>query len=700
MDRMAVTDAAKAAPDQPSGAEASAPKPAAQKRRRKWPYVLGGFVLLIGLAVALFDWNWFKPLVEARASAALGRKVTMERFHVTLGWTPRVTAEGVRIANPADWPGGGDFATIDRLDVDVDARAYLHGRNIVIPTIALQHPMVEAAQLPDGSRANWEFDFGAPQGEGAPAPDQSAGPKLGALRITDGKAHVVVPKLAADFRGDVATREEPGKDPEVVVGANGTYAKQPITGQFVGGALLNLRDASKPYPVNLQAANGPTRISLVGTIQNPLELAGADLKLELSGPDMRLLMPLTGIPIPQTPPYKVRGNLEYAQKKVRFRDFAGQVGSSDLEGTIAVDPTGAKPVVEANLRSRLVDLDDLAGFIGGTPGRTSTPGQTTAQRREVARAEASSRLLPDAPVDLPKLNAADVHLTYKGEKLRGGRAQPLDNIEAKLDIVDGKVNLHPLAFGIGRGQISSNIALAPAANDAVGARADITFRSVDVSKLLNASGVAQGAGSISGRAAIEGTGKSLAGILGTGNGEVKLYMRGGGNVSALLLNIAGLQLGNAVLSALGIPTRAQIQCLISDSVLQRGVLSARTFLLDTSESRVTMGGQVNLANEAIGLRLRSEAKHFTVGSLNTPINVGGTLKSPNIAPDLGEAGLRAGAAVGLGIVATPLAALLPTIEFGTGEDGACSSLMRQVQTPPRIPTRRAAPARRRGQARR
>lgn len=708
MDRKAATDAAagmpsptptgKQAADQPAPSPAPAQPQPPPRRRRKWPYVLGALVLAVGLAIALFDWNWFKPLVEARASAALGRKVTIGNLHVALGWTPRITADGVHIANPADWPGGGDFATIDRLDVDVDARAYLHGRQIVIPAIALQHPVVEAAQLPDGSKANWEFDFGSPQGEGAQPASQSSGPKIGALRIADGKAHVVAPKLAADFAADVATREEPGKDPEILVDAKGTYARQPITGRFIGGALLSLRDETKPYPVNLQAANGPTRISLVGTLQDPFELAGANLKLELSGPDMRLLLPLTGIPIPQTPPYKIAGNLAYAERKIRFTDFTGQVGSSDLGGSIAVDPTGARPVVEANLHSRLVDLDDLAGFIGSTPGRTTTPGQSPEQRREVARAEASSRLLPDAPINLPKLNAADVHLAYKGDKLRGGRSQPLDNIEARMDIVDGKVELHPLAFGIGRGQIRSNIALSPVSGEAVHARADIEFRNVDVARLLQASGVAQGAGVIGGRAAIDGQGRSLAQILGTGNGEVKLFMRAGGNVSALLVDLAGLQFGNAVLSALGVPTRAQIQCLISDSVLQRGQLSARTFILDTSESRVTMAGQVNLANEAMDLRLRSEAKHFTVGSLNTPINVGGSLKNPSIRPDLTEAGLRAGAAVGLGIVATPLAALLPTIEFGTGEDNACGRMLGQIQAPPRVPAARTPTAPARGRA--
>ena len=40
-------------------------------------------VVLIALIVAFWNWDWFIPLVQARASAALGRPVTkIGRAHV------------------------------------------------------------------------------------------------------------------------------------------------------------------------------------------------------------------------------------------------------------------------------------------------------------------------------------------------------------------------------------------------------------------------------------------------------------------------------------------------------------------------------------------------------------------------------------------------------------------------------------------
>ncbi len=645
-----------------------------QPRRRRWPFIVGGVAVLLVAAVALFQWDWLLPFVNRKASAALGRPVSAQHLHVKLGRVPHIVLDGVTIGNPAEWEGGGTFATAEHLVLDVDAMAYIRNRSLVIPSIEIDRPQVEVQQRADG-RNNYTFPSGDPNAPPTPA---DAGPRLGTLKIVDGHAHVALAKLKADFKLDVATEDSTdkgGQAGQIVATAKGTYAGQPIDGKFTGGALLSLRDAGTPYPINLAISNGPTKVSLVGTVQNPLNFAGADLKLDLSGPDMSLLMPLTGVPIPKTPAYRIAGQLDYQQGVVKFTKFTGKVGSSDLEGDIEVDTKPEhRPLVRANLQSRLVDLKDLGGFIGAEPGDASKG--TKAPVRQ------TGRVLPSDPISLPKLNAADVDLKYRAARIQG-RSQPLDNMRADLTIQNGEVKLAPLAFGIGGGQITSTITLAES-GQGVHAKATIDFQRVSVDKLLAATGAARGAGSIGGRAVIDGTGRSLAQILARGNGELKLYMGSGGNVSALLVDLSGLQFGNAVLSALGIPNRAKIQCLITDFVLQQGTATARTALLDTDENRVGLTGAIGFQNESLSFVLKTEPKHFSMGSLPAPVNVTGTFANPGVRPDLVELGARAGAAVGLGILLTPLGALLPTIQLGTGEDGACASLLQSARTSPQV----------------
>lgn len=648
----------------------------AERRVHRGLIVLGAVVVAVVLLIVFWDWNWFRPLAAMEASSALGRKVTIGHFDLKLGRTTTVLADNVTVANPPDFPTDPPFAKIGHLAVQVNVMDYIRNRTIVIPEIDVDRPDISAMQTPDG-KSNWAISTGSSSSK-APASNKP-GPQIGDLRITDGHAHVVIPKLRADFSLGIATREPQGnqaagQEGQIVVDARGTYAGQPITGRMVGGALLTLRDTTKPYPIDLQVANGPTHVSLVGTIQDPLKFAGADLKLQFAGPDMALLYPLTGIPIPQTPPFNIAGNLDYdhVHKTIKFEHFTGTVGKSDLNGDIGVAPGHERPMVTANLYSHNVQLADLGGFIGSTPGQKSTPGQTPQQRAQIARAEASPRLIPDTPINMPKLKAADIKLHYKGEHIEG-RSVPLDNLVVYLEIIDGNIKLAPLDFGIGQGTIASNIDLTNVDN-LLHEKANIDFRQVDLSRIMEATHMFHGAGLIGGSANIDTTGDSLAAMLGNGNGELRLYMTGGGNLSALLVDLSGFEFGNSLLSAIGIPSRATIRCLISDFALNHGILQTQMLALDTSEADVHGAGDIDLKNETINYQIRTQANHFTIGSLPAPINITGTLKSPSIRPDLAALGIRGGIAAGLGAIFPPLA-LLPTIQLGLGAKNDCAHLV-------------------------
>ncbi len=443
-----------------------------RRRTLKWLAFLGIPVVAIVALILLWNWDWFIPFVDARASATIGRRVTITHLHVQLGRVTHIVADGVTIANPPGFPADQKpLATAQHLGVAVRIMDYVHGRHIVIPAVDLASPEISAVTLPDG-RDNYKLSLGG-----------SSSAQIGQVSIENGEIHFVDPKLRADFRLAIATRTgvAPGtgvvptgaqaqaaaanraasaEHAQIVVDANGTYAGQTITGRLIGGALLSLRRKNQPYPIALRLANGPTNVRLVGTVQNPLAFAGVDVKLELAGPNMALLYPLTGIPIPETPAYRITGQLNYANHRIRLDNFAGIVGTTDVEGSIAEAPGDVRPDVTMDLRSRQVDLADLGGFIGTNPGKPGEANLTAQQRTALARARANPRLLPTTPIKIPKLNAADIHLKYAASHIKG-RAIPFDRLSVVMDDVGGRIDLHPVRFGIGRGQMAGTIVLVP-----------------------------------------------------------------------------------------------------------------------------------------------------------------------------------------------------------------------------------------------
>jgi AsmA family protein len=631
-------------------------------------------ILIVAVPVLAWtwDWDWLRPLIEDQASAAMGRAVHITHFAVKdfFSRTPLLVADGITIDNPADFPEGGHVGTIDRLSIRVDAAVALesYGADIVLPEIAVDHAEGNLRRGPKGD-PNWALS--APASTGNP-------PRIGALAISDGHVRIVNPKLKSDFTITIHTEDQAGdREPHVVALAHGTYAGAPITAEFVGDSLLSLRDPARPYSVVFRAANGATRIALHGTIVDPMRLDGAHLTLDLAGKNLADLYQVLGVPLAPTAPYHLTGQLDYADGRVRFRDFSGTVGNSDLEGDFAVEPGLERPRITADLTSKRVVLADLAGFIGAAPGEAYDPNLSSQQQIEHTQQSASPKLIPDTPINLPEVRAADFRVHYKAQRI-DSQATPLDNLEANLTIENGDIALHPLSFGIGKGEISSDINF-HSQHGLVHAKAAADFRRVDLRRIMETTRVFEGAGVIGGHAEMDSTGNSLSELLGHGDGYLRLFMTDG-DISTLLVDLAGLDFGSALRSALKLPDKTDIRCLIGDFGLEKGVLKTRALVFDTKEANIVGTGWVNLKDESLQYQLTQEPKHFSIGAFHAPIDISGYLKSPSVGPDTKQLSARAAASVALGVLLTPLGALLPTVQLGLGPNNDCQQLLGSSQT--------------------
>ena len=76
----------------------------------------------------------------------------------------------------------------------------------------------------------------------------------------------------------------------------------------------------------------------------------------------------------------------------------------------------------------------------------NTPNQTPEQHQAVARAEAIRGCCQPPRSSLPKLLAADVHLKYRGQI--PGAATCHSTASLPMDIIDGRILLHPLASAL------------------------------------------------------------------------------------------------------------------------------------------------------------------------------------------------------------------------------------------------------------
>ncbi|MFT8364593.1 MAG: AsmA family protein [Gluconobacter cerinus] len=645
-----------------------------QKVRRKHPVlkVAGGFLGALAIAiivlVLVWQWDWFVPLINRKASAALHRPVSIAHLHVSPGLRTSVTVDDLKISQPEGFEKEkADFASAKSLTVKVDVWRYLTGRGLFIPVIRMDTPRGDIISLMNG-RNNYTFDDTSKDNQSASSSSTTTLPDLGEIDIQNADIHLALAQLKTDMHVLVhTTPAQANQKGNVVVDLKGRYAQAPINGHIVGGALLSLTKPAEPYPIDGRIANGPTYVTLKGTVDDPLHFKGTKLALHFAGPDMSLLYGLTGVPVPHTPAYSITGNLGYSENAIRFQKFEGKMGSSDIGGDINVNPHLKPPFVEAALHSRSVDLADLGGFIGAKTGEAKKT------------APPSKSVLPDQKINVPKLNAVNAHVTYHGDHIRN-KDLPLDNIDTEFEVKDGAIDLKHLTFATGSGKISAAATLEPTKNEQFRTKFRLDVSRLPLSQIMKATDTFKGEGTIGGHVTLTSTGNSIASLVANGDGGTTLVLDRGGDVTALLPDLLGLKLGSAVLSALGIPNRSRLECLVADMPLDSGILKTKSLLLQTETTRTTGTGTVNFHNDTLDYAVTTRSIHPQILSLPGAVHIFGPLSGPNILPGAELVG-RVAASVGLGVLFPP-AALIPTIQLGVGEGSACERAVREANTNP------------------
>ena len=169
--------------------------------------------------------------------------------------------------------------------------------------------------------------------------------------------------------------------------------------------------------------------------------------------------------------------------------------------------------------------------------------------------------------------------------------------------------------------------------------------------------------------AISGTGNSIAQILGSADGDVAVGM-GKGQISNLLMELAGLDIAEALKFLITKDRIIPVRCIFGDFAVQNGVMTTRALAFDSTDTIIVGKGRISLKDETLDLELRPRPKDRSILSLRSPLVIGGTFTDPSFRPDVKRLGLRGALAIALGNIAPP-AALLATLELGPGEDSNC-----------------------------
>lgn len=652
-------------------------------RRRRDPasWTLAAGFAVVATIVGLIVLAWFvlyvtkgrflKPTFESVASRMTEREVKVAgdfNFYFDI-IDARFLADGLTISNPK-WATKPNFFEARHIATRIDTIGLLFGERKA-DWLVLDGGKVDAEW--DAQKRN-TWTFGDPNKKGEPF----KWPVITRADVTNSEVRYIDPAL--QLRTDV-------KVGDIAAGATRIEGKVPFTGTgtlrgkafTMNGAILSPNSTVTFGKTNfeLHAKSGPTYLDLGGTLPAATQIEGSDLNLKVRGPNVRLLFDFLGVAAPDTRAYWFTSKLTKVGGEWRFTRINGRYGASDLHGKMTISFPKERLFLDAVLDSNMVDIIDVGPFIGYAPEALATKGVQAA----VKQTGGTPRILPDAPLRMESIRAFDAHILYKVKDFRNPKF-PISNVDLTFDLHDSLMKLSPFSFDIAGGRLASDISI-NARVPAVITDYDIRLSPTPMAKLLAGFGVQQAGttGTIKARVQMKGTGDTLRDSLATSNGRIAIILPKG-TFWTQYIQLAEFDLGVFVQKLLQdkLKKPVEINCGLLGFTVRDGVAAADPILIDTDKNVMTAKGGFSFKDESLDMSFRADAKKFSLFSGQSPVGIKGYFAEPGINVISPQLLARGGAGVALGVVASPLAAVLAFVDVGDAKSAACGPILAGAQS--------------------
>jgi uncharacterized protein involved in outer membrane biogenesis len=461
--------------------------------------------------------------------------------------------------------------------------------------------------------------------------------------------------------------------------------------------------------------------------------------LSASGDDLADLYYLSGLALPNTAAYTVSGHLQRRGTLLKLTNFKGTLGNSDIHGTLSIETAGVRPLLSADLATRVLDIKDLAPTLGAKPApsslskqqsRQQNPQESTAEARaatanaaqtapagttvaptasgaqppageagntfglhgakpksaqtraaeaQVADTKAAKgeTLLPDAKLDLKRIRSMDANVKYHAEAVKTDKMS-IKEISLALKLEKGVMTFTPVAFTLPQGTLTSNITV-DGAKDIPEVSIDSKLTAVRLSQFKTKDGQEPLDGTMVGRAILHGRGKSLHEVGATAEGTLTVIVPHG-DIRSAFAELMGINAANGLgLLLTKNQEKTGIRCGVANFKAAGGVFAAQDIVIDTDKVLITGKGQVDLGSEDLDLTLNGRPKKFRLFRIKSSIALDGTLSKPKIGITAGNTPGQIVLATALGVLATPLASVLAFVDPGLAKDADCGALLAEAE---------------------
>ena len=646
--------------------------PLAGRQRRRWRIVRNALLVIVGVLVAIWlvlfitKGRFLRHTFERTAGALTGRTVSVGG-DFQLYFAPfdiKFYAERLRIANPA-WASRPALFTADRIDARIAPLSLLFGRRRV-HSLDLANGAADLEWDAAGKHNTWTF--GKDTG-GKPLEM----PRIDRATVSGTTVRYVDPRmpLLADLGIDTITSRDARIGAAVGLQGTGRVRDTPfrLTARLLSPDATVNRGRNQ-LVLRAWAANNVIDVS--GTLPSLAEFEDVPLKVRAQGRNISELLGIIGVAIPQTRNYTLNAQLVKDGKAYRFTRMNGSFGQTDVAGTLTVT-NGDRLHLDSELTTRRLDIVDAAPFIGYNPDIVAAKGAVAAA---AATGAAPARVLPDARLPIETMQRFDAGLKWRIGTVRSKNV-PVSDIDLTLALDRGRLSLSPLNFTMARGKVAADVLIDTRRRPAF-VSYDIRLASTPMGRLLAGYGVVEAgtSGTVHGRIKLEGRGDTIHDSLATASGRIAFEIPQG-TFWTRNIQLSELDFGTFAYKMFQgrLKEPVAINCGLVAFTVRDGVAAADPILIDTQKNVILGRGGFSFRTEALDLAFRADGKRFSLISAQSPVGIGGYFAQPSLDVISPQLLARAGAGLGLAIVASPLAAVLAFVDVGDAKAAACGPVL-------------------------
>ena len=600
------------------------------KPGRKTSVVLGLLVVL-GLAVAAFDWNWLRHPLENFLSEASRREVKIGHLGVDLAFSlePTVHVQDLYIEN-APWADKRPFAVAREASITFSLKSVWEKRP-VISRLVLVDAELDMERQADGLR-NWRLRNPEDRGPGR-VKLLSLEPHRTTIRFVRRDIDFDVTAAASPSQSAADVKAEDTAHPTRIQ-FKGEFGGTPFAGDVETGQLLTFLTTGQSFPIRGRASAGKTRADVDGIIADLFYPSIIDAKVHIAGPSLSDLRGFFRGSLPASRPYEFETHITQTEADTSFGKVRGTIGRSDLTGDISIARHNGRPTIRATLRSKSADLADLASLFGAHLPAAAATARSDRENGQLEKATAGppdralpKRLFPNHVFNGERLKALDAHVSLDVKTLKSAGFPTLESLHVVADLSDGILALNPLKVGVAGGLVAGVVTL-DGKQKPLSANAKLDFKDVELEQLLGRLRKgAKSAGPLQGHIDLKGRGDTVAALMASASGSAEFAMQSGG-ISNLLDAKIGLNGGKILRLMLTGDRAIGINNANASFDFKKGRGQSTAILLDTDQTRTEGSGIVDLRDETVDVLLTPHPKKPGLLSLHRTIRVHGPIRQP------------------------------------------------------------------------